>query len=69
MFPAPLIPEHWSPEQALAVYEFLDELRDRVWDRYREQLIEQLQAEQQLQAHNDAQLELPLFPFDDAIPF
>ena len=69
MFPAPLIPDHWSPQQALAVYEFLDELRDRVWDRYREQLIEQLQAEQQSQAQDDAQLQLPLFSFDDAIPF
>lgn len=25
------IPEHWSPEQALAVFELLDELRDILW--------------------------------------
>ena len=25
---------HWSPEQALAVFEILDELREHVWARY-----------------------------------
>jgi len=24
----------WSPEQAVAVFEILDELRDRIWERY-----------------------------------
>ena len=28
------IPEHWSPEQALAVYEFLQALADQLWQRY-----------------------------------
>jgi hypothetical protein len=28
---AVLIPAAWTPEQALAVFELLDELRDRVW--------------------------------------
>ena len=69
MFPAPIIPDHWSPEQALAIYEFLDELRDRVWDRYREPIIAQLRAEQEVQKQDDPQLELPLFPFNDEIPF
>ncbi len=36
------IPDDWSPEQALAVYELLDALRDCVWDRYQLQLIELL---------------------------
>ena len=69
MFPVPLIPDDWSPEQALAVYELLDALRDRIWDRYQTPIIEQLKAEQKIQEHNDAQLELPLFPFNDDIPF
>jgi len=69
MFPVPLIPDDWSPEQALAVYEFLDELRDRVWDLYQEPIIEQLKAERVTEEQNDAQLELPLYPFNDAIPF
>jgi hypothetical protein len=69
MFPAPLIPDDWSPEQALAVYEFLDELRDRVWDLYHEPITEQLKAERRIQEQNDDQLELPLYPFNDEIPF
>ena len=28
------LPTHWSPEQAVAVFEILDELRDRIWERY-----------------------------------
>jgi len=28
------LPMHWSPEQATAVFEFLDELRDRVLGHY-----------------------------------
>jgi hypothetical protein len=28
------LPTHWSPEQAVAVFEILDELREHVWPRY-----------------------------------
>ena len=28
------LPTHWSPEQAVAVFEILDEMRDRIWERY-----------------------------------
>ncbi len=69
MLPLPIIPDDWSPEQALAVYELLDQLRDRIWDRYQHQLIAQFQADCADESHDDAQLELPLFPFNDAIPF
>lgn len=65
MLPNPYIPDYWSPEQALAVYEFLDELRDRVWDRYREQIHEQCRIDRD--EDDDAQLNL--FAFDDEIPF
>ena len=41
----PYIPDYWSPEQALAVYEFLDELRERVSDRYGEQITERMRFE------------------------
>jgi hypothetical protein len=61
----PHIPDYWSPEQALAVYELLDALREQVWDRYGEQITERMRreyAEQQARA----QLELP---FNDEIPF
>ncbi len=35
----------WSPEQAQAVFELLDELRDRVWDFYGLQIQQALRAQ------------------------
>jgi hypothetical protein len=29
-----LIDAEWTPEQALAVYELLDDLRERIWEHY-----------------------------------
>jgi len=43
--PTPPIPDHWSAEQALAIYEFLDQLLQGIWDRYGPQIQEQLQAD------------------------
>ncbi|MDZ4175381.1 MAG: hypothetical protein U1D36_13005 [Hydrogenophaga sp.] len=31
---ASLIPQHWTPEQALAVFECLQLLRQALWDAY-----------------------------------
>ena len=39
------MPSDWSPEQAVAVFEILDELRERVWDLYG-QRIQQLLRKQ-----------------------
>jgi hypothetical protein len=66
MRPIPPIPDYWSAEQALAVYEFLDGLREQVWDRYGEQLTERMRLEYE-QQQRSAQLEL--LPFDDELPF
>ena len=30
----PLLPQHWTPEQALAVFECLQVLRHALWDAY-----------------------------------
>jgi len=59
------IPDYWSPEQALAIYELLGDLQQRIWDRYELQLLELLRPD--LDERNDDQLEL--FEFDDEIPF
>jgi hypothetical protein len=40
------IPLTWTAEQALAVWELLDEMREKIWARYRFQL-QDLLAEQQ----------------------
>jgi hypothetical protein len=31
--PLPL-PDHWTPAQALAVFELIEQLRDQLWDAY-----------------------------------
>ena len=41
----PEIPQHWTPEEALAVYEFIDAIREAIWQRYQLQLIEQMREE------------------------
>ena len=64
MLPKPYIPDYWSPEQALAVYEFLDDLRERILDQYREQIQEQYRIDRQGDAQPD------LFDVnDDELPF
>jgi hypothetical protein len=32
------IPDYWTPEQALAVFELIDDLRERILFRYEEQI-------------------------------
>jgi hypothetical protein len=32
--PAALLPQHWSPEQALAAFELIELVRDLLWDLY-----------------------------------
>jgi len=59
------LPDHWTPEQALAVYELLHELADTIWDRYELVLIEQLRGD--LDHDNSAQPDL--FDFDDPLNF
>ena len=59
------IPTHWSAQQALAVWEFLDEVARYVWDRYEMQLVELIRDD--LARNDDAQPD-PLEP-DDDIPF
>lgn len=40
------IPATWTPEQALAVFELLDEIKDRIWSRYGVRLQDLLQEQQ-----------------------
>jgi hypothetical protein len=39
------LPDYWTPEQALAVYELLKDLADTIWNRYERVLIEQLRRD------------------------
>ncbi len=58
------IPDYWSADQALAVYDFLFELQQQIWDRYELQLYELLRPDLE---ENDTD-QLDLF-FNDDIPF
>ncbi|MEJ1355445.1 MAG: hypothetical protein RPV21_03580 [Candidatus Sedimenticola sp. (ex Thyasira tokunagai)] len=40
-----MIPDYWTVREALAVYEFIDEIREEIWNRYGLQLQEQMQEE------------------------
>ena len=40
-----IIQDDWSPEQALAVVELLDDLREAIWNRYQLQLFELLREQ------------------------
>ena len=41
-----VIPDYWTAEEALAVYDFIDAIRDEIWSRYEMQLIEIIQKEE-----------------------
>lgn len=40
-----LIDPQWSPEQAMAVIELLDDLRDRIWTHYETSLLKKCRDE------------------------
>ncbi|MBK8767843.1 MAG: hypothetical protein IPM01_25835 [Burkholderiaceae bacterium] len=51
------LPEHWSPEQALAVFEIVDGLRELLWHRYGGQIQQAMRA-QRSSAKSTAQLDI-----------
>ena len=48
-----LIQEDWTPEQALAVIELLDDLREVIWQRYQLPLQDLLREQRGTQAITD----------------
>ena len=40
------IPENWTGKEALAVYDFLAEVMEAIWQCYDDQMVEILQAEE-----------------------
>ena len=59
------LPDDWTPEQALAVYELLNQLAESIWKGYELQLLELLAPE--IEQHDASQLDL--FEFNDELPF
>jgi len=62
------IPDHWTPQQALTVYDFLSDLQQHIWDRYEKQLVPLIVADLQSDYHIDHSVE-DLEDFEDDIPF
>jgi hypothetical protein len=47
------IPDYWTPEQALAVFELLDDLRELILSRYEVQIMDAVREECALSASPD----------------
>lgn len=43
---SPIIPHDWSPDQALATFELLNDLMERIWSRYAPDIQTLLQQQQ-----------------------
>ncbi len=54
-----LIDPHWSPDQAMAVIELLEDLRDRIWTHYEFALLTTFREERV--THHDVQTSDPPF--------
>ena len=59
------LPDYWTPAEALAVYELLNDLAETIWNRYEVALVEQLRNDRD---YGDTS-QLDLFDFDDPLPF
>jgi hypothetical protein len=57
------IPTYWTPEQAIAVFELVDDLREQIWSFYQTDVQEMTR-----QQHKPAYLD-PLKIDDDDLPF
>jgi len=62
----PQIPDYWSPEEALAVDDFIDDLREHIGARYGLR-IQELCARDHITRHDLSQPDL--FASDDPLPF
>ena len=57
---------HWEAAEAHTVIEFLDVLRDQLWELYGDQIVELLREERPTQVMHERQGELA---FDDDLEF
>ncbi len=64
----PIVPDHWTEEEALAVFEFVDAIREEVWSRYGIRLVERMRQER---STNPADWSSPEngVEFDDELDF
>jgi len=55
----PILPDHWTPKQALAVFELLDFIRDQLWEQYHRDIQRAMRADRAAAA-DPRQLHIPL---------
>ena len=60
------LPDDWSGREALAIFDLLDKLRQKVWLEYREEIINQVRAEMD---QTELDIENSEFEFEDDIDF
>lgn len=59
------VPEHWTPEQALAVFALLNALTEAIWQRYEAELLPLIDP----RLNTDTDPQLDLFDPNDELPF
>jgi hypothetical protein len=59
------VPEHWTPEQALAVFALLNALTEAIWHRYEPELLALIDP----LLNTDTDPQIDLFDPDDERPF
>ncbi len=52
------IPDHWTPETALAVFELINDIRDQIWSRYAIEIQDELRRQLKMD-HTDANAATP----------
>jgi hypothetical protein len=60
------LPDDWSGREALAIFDLLDKLRQKIWLEYREEIITQVREEMD---QTELDMENSEFEFDDDINF
>ena len=65
-----VIPETWTDDQAIAVYDFCEALHELIWRRYHEALIDPM-LQKQFKVNGAQHIDNRTYPlpFDDAPPF
>ena len=53
-----LLPDHWSPKQALAAFELIEWLRDQLWQQYHGSILRALRADRKTRT-DPAQAPIP----------
>jgi len=69
MYPPPMIPCDWSPQQALAVVEWLEQLCEGIYEVHGFAVAEAREQRYQQQLTDERQLPLTLFPSFNDDPF